>query len=100
MQQYLDFVDDIIANGTRRMDRTGVGTTSVFGRQLRFDLSQGFPLLTTKKMFFKGIVEELLWFLRGESNIASLVQQGVHIWDAWATDSGEIGPLYGTQWRS
>lgn len=100
MQQYLDLLADVFHNGTDREDRTGVGTRSVFGRQLRCDLQQGFPLLTTKKVFTKGIVHELLWFLRGSSNAFELQREGVHIWDEWAGEDGELGPIYGVQWRS
>lgn len=100
MKQYLDLINDILDNGSVRSDRTGTGTVGVFGRQLRFDLSEGFPLVTTKKVFLRGIIEELLWFLRGETNIQSLLDKDVHIWDDWATEKGEIGPLYGPQWRA
>jgi len=131
MRQYLSLLDDILKNGKDKSDRTGTGTRSVFGRQIRFDLAEGFPLITTKKMFTKGIIEELLWFLRGESNIQSLVQKGVNIWNDWpykhyrltavasgfplasqsefvnriktdnafASDWGDLGPVYGVQWR-
>jgi thymidylate synthase len=99
-RQYLDLLADILANGVRREDRTGVGTLGVFGRQLRFDLSKGFPLLTTKTLHRKSIVVELLWFLRGETNIAWLKENGVSIWDEWADADGELGPVYGKQWRS
>ncbi|HEV7157957.1 MAG TPA: thymidylate synthase [Caulobacteraceae bacterium] len=99
-RQYLDLLAEIIAAGERRDDRTGVGTLSLFGRQLRFDLARGFPLLTTKKVHFRSIVVELIWFLRGETNVRWLQERGCSIWDEWADESGELGPVYGKQWRS
>jgi len=97
---YEDLLRDVLENGTRKSDRTGTGTTSVFGRQIRFDLSQGFPLVTTKRVHFKSIAYELLWFLRGESNVSWLRDNGVTIWDEWADAEGDLGPVYGVQWRS
>jgi thymidylate synthase len=99
MKQYLDLLRDIRTNGKLREDRTGVGTYSVFGRQMRFDLSKGFPAVTTKKLFFRGVVVELLWFLRGETNLKYLHKNGVHVWDQWADKEGNLGPIYGQQWR-
>ena len=99
-RQYLDLLADVLAHGARREDRTGTGTLGVFGRQIRFDLSQGFPLLTTKKLHVKSIVAELLWFLRGDTNVRWLQERGVSIWNAWADAEGELGPVYGKQWRS
>jgi thymidylate synthase len=100
MQQYLSMMRYVREHGTCKHDRTGTGTISVFGHQMRFDLGQGFPLLTTKKLHIRSIVYELLWFLKGESNIAWLNDNGVSIWDGWADDEGELGPVYGVQWRN